>query len=341
MKIVFLVVKFLGGRKCLGESPETEYWLTPIRQLGHELIPIEVDEYLVGMDLPGRTDFDELLARIDSEVPDLVFINDYENDSFSDKFWSSVRAICPTACWFGDDNHRYAHYTRSKAKRYTIPVTCDPFSYPLYLEDGYSQTLLSQWGTRDYDTVVEEFVDLQAAEVTFVGTFSPYRQFIRKSLQKSGIAVRFYGPGWEGGRVSLGQMKFIFRNSKINLSLEKLATNTDFRYMLSRPRTFLRYALNFLRNEPAIIRQIKARPFEIAACGGFVLLEYAPMIEQYFDLSKEVGVFSSIDELVVLTRFYLRNPNLRLDRAKKSYEKTVREHTMKKRLEKLFSEMNI
>jgi len=330
MKIVFCLVRYIGGNKKLGQSFEEVYWVEPLRKLGHSVYIFEMDDYLVGPGLVSKKDDGKLLDYVKWVKPDWVVMNDYSNDSFTDQTWREISKICKSSDWFGDDNHRYDNYTRYKAAYFTHPITCDYFSYDRYIHDGYKNVIMSQWAAFNFDLIKEEETDAHLYDVTFVGTFSLYRKCIYDFLKKSGVHVQFYGSGWPGGRVTSGQMKNIFRTSKINLNLEKLATNYDIRFLMADKMRFLSFIKRSLtgRSLYTISKQIKARHFDICICGGFQLSEYIPMIEKYYEIGKELVVFSSLEEMLSLIKYYLPRHEERMKIAEAGYQRTKAEHLM-------------
>ncbi len=167
------------------------------------------------------------------------------------------------------------------------------FSYDRYIKDGYKNVIMSQWAAFNFDLIEEEPTDAHLYDVTFVGTYSNYRKCIYDYLKKNKINVQFYGTGWPGGKVTPGQMKNIFRTSRINLCLEKLATNYDIRFLLSDRMRLLSFIKRTMMGKPlyTIHKQIKARHFDICMCGGFQVSEYVPMLEKYLTLEKNWWCF--------------------------------------------------
>lgn len=343
MRIVFCLVKYIGGNRKLGPSLEEDYWVVPLRQLGHDVFIFEFDDYLKGPGLVSKEDDGSLLEFVRKVKPDWVVMNDYSNDTISKQTWNEIAKICKSSAWFGDDNHRYDNYTRYKAAYFTHPITCDFFSYDRYLQDGYTNVIMSQWAAFNFDLVKEEKTDAFLYDVTFVGTFSPYRKCVYDYLRKNKIRVQFYGNGWPGGKVTLGQMKNIFRTSKINLSLEKLATNYDIRFLSADKMRFLSFIKRSIMRRPlyTILKQIKARHFDICMCGGFQLSEYVPMIEKYFDIGREIVVFSSLEELISLIRYYLPREQERKKIALAGYLRTKAEHLMINRWQDVIEQIKV
>ncbi|MCM8821621.1 MAG: glycosyltransferase [Candidatus Omnitrophica bacterium] len=341
MKIVFCLVRYIGGNRNLGVSLEEQYWVEPLRQLGHDVFIFEIDDYLVGPGLASKKDDGRLLEYVKKIKPDWVVMNDYSNDSISEQTWMEIAGICKSSDWFGDDNHRYDNYTKYKASYFTHPITCDFFSYDKYLRDGYTNVIMSQWAAFNFDNVEEEETDAYLYDVTFVGTFSLYRKCVYDYLKKNKVSVQFYGSGWPGGTVTLGQMKNIFRTSRINLSLEKLATNYDIRFLISDKMRFLSFLKRTIMNRSlyTVHKQIKTRHFDICMCGGFQISEYVPMIEKYFEIGKELVVFSSLEEMLSLIQYYTKREYERKKIAQAGQQRTKSQHLMINRWQEVIRQL--
>ncbi len=78
-------------------------------------------------------------------------------------------------------------------------------------------------------------------------------------------------------------------------------------------------------------RQIKARTFEVPCSGGFLLTEFAPKLDTYFAIDREIATFSSPEELVDKTRYFLSRPEERDNIAQAGHNRTVSEHTYARR----------
>jgi hypothetical protein len=74
------------------------------------------------------------------------------------------------------------------------------------------------------------------------------------------------------------------------------------------------------------MRRIKGRIAEICLCGGFVLSEYVPGIEEVFEVDKEIAVFHSGDEMVEKIKFYLEHEDDRETIASNGYIRALRDY---------------
>lgn len=150
----------------------------------------------------------------------------------------------------------------------------------------------------------------KSIDVSFVGNL---RQSNRKEyidyLRGHGIAVEAFGIGSDHGFVSFDAMMDVFNRSKINLNFTSTSNSG-----------------NYIVNPPAIgqrIRQSKGRPIEIALCGGFVLSEYAPGIEEMFVVEEEMEVFNTKEELLQKVQHYLSAEDKRTQIATKGYLRAI------------------
>jgi hypothetical protein len=114
------------------------------------------------------------------------------------------------------------------------------------------------------------------------------------ALSRENINVTLFGSAG-GNFVSYSEMFNIFSSSKINLNFSK-----TYEYMKL---------------------AIKARIFEVCLAGGFLLTEYFPGIEDYFQIDKEVVCFSNKKEMLDKIRYYLGHDQERQAIAQAGWEK--------------------
>ena len=66
---------------------------------------------------------------------------------------------------------------------------------------------------------------------------------------------------------------------------------------------------------------IPQRILDIMGCGGFVLTNAQPELEDYFEIGKEIEIFHNIDELIEKCHYYLTHEKERLTIAMNGYKK--------------------
>ncbi len=172
-------------------------------------------------------------------------------------------------------------------------------------------------------------------DVSFVGCWHPYREWLIERLRKAGISVEVAGYRWPRGEVDQEGMVRLFNESRINLNLSNSAS-WDARYLASSPRAFV----NRLRSKKNI-EQMKARMFEVNGCGAFQLTYYVEGLANCYDIDREIGVYADADDLVEKVRFYLDHAELRESIATAGYERTLNEHTFSMRFSNVFHRMGL
>lgn len=164
-------------------------------------------------------------------------------------------------------------------------------------------------------------------EVSFVGDLEHKieRQEYIDHIQGSGIGVETFGTGSRNGQLSLSGMVDVFNRTKINLNFTKISIRNAF------------------RREPMInfrLRQVKGRMAEIALCGGFVLTEYVPGLEEVFVIGTEVVVFDSKQDLVDKIKYFLKNEKERIEISEAGHRRAVRDYESGKAIPRLIQEID-
>lgn len=158
-------------------------------------------------------------------------------------------------------------------------------------------------------------------DVSFVGEVTKgKRQEYIAYLEENGINIQTYGSGTKNGKVSFERVVEIFNSSKINLSFTGTYANDVY---------------SFCSNINNRIRQNKGKPIEIALCGGFVLTEYVPGIENVFD-PHDIETFLTKEELLEKVKYYLAHDEKRMAMANKSYHHARKNYDSIEGFKKIF-----
>ncbi|MBQ9301607.1 glycosyltransferase [Butyrivibrio sp.] len=102
------------------------------------------------------------------------------------------------------------------------------------------------------------------------------------------------------GVKTLTEMPFVFRQSKINI-------NTTMR---------------------SIQTGIPQRVWDILSCRGFVLTNYQPEIEEYFEIGKHIETYENEEELREKVKYYLEHDEEREKIARLGFEEVRQKHTI-------------
>lgn len=194
--------------------------------------------------------------------------------------------------------------------------------------------LLSQWACNRfaYDRTDAEL----AYDASFVGQPHGNRREVIEAVRAAGVDVRCFGNGWEGGRLDHEEMVRTFSASRVNLNLANSSTpNPSLRMRLGA------YARGGRPDTAARPSQIKGRTFEVPGSGGFLLTDRVAHLERYFDIGREIAVFSSTDELIEQARHWLAHPHERRAVADAGYRRVRAEHTYDHRFAAIFAAIGL
>jgi spore maturation protein CgeB len=333
VKILWVATYHEYGKPELGRSFEDTNFRSALEGMGHAVVAY--DFMTRDRDI-GRDAMNAELERLAAEVrPDLVFFFLYEEEIAPRTIERIGAAGVPTLNWFADDHWRFERFSRHYARALTWSVTTDPDAVPKYAAEGLAdRVLLSQWACNRYayDRVTTEL----AYDVTFVGQPHGNRRAVVAAARDAGIDVRCFGNGWEGGRVSHEEMVRIFSASAINLNLAASSTpNPTLRMRLGA------YARGRRPDTAPRPNQIKGRTFEVPGSGGFLLTDRVKHLERYFDIGREIAVFTSPDELVEQARHWLEHPTERAAMADAAYRRVRAEHTYDHRFAEIFAAIGL
>lgn len=315
------------GDRARPESYEYVNFFDSLKNIGHEVFFFD---YMEEMRVGGRTKMNAKLLKCAAEFkPDLALISLY-TDQIEPATIISLKGITKTLCFFHDDMWR-REFSLEWAPRFDYFTSSDFEAERKYKAFGLENFIHFPFGVNEvrYTPLPVE----KKYDVSFVGQWHPYREWLINKLKKGGINVFVFGNGWPGGPVSHEDMVLIFNKSKINLNLSN-STSWDLRYLISSPRGIL----DRIRSKKDV-EQIKARHFEISACNAFQLTYYVEGIERCYRIADEIGIFVSPDDLVEKVKYYLSNESLRIQIANSAYDRTMGEHTFRNRFSRVFQKM--
>jgi spore maturation protein CgeB len=303
------------------------FYLTLLR-MGHE---VELFDYMDELNSLGREAMNrKLLNRVQEIKPDLAIFSLY-TDQLDPIVINQLRQYTLTYCFFHDDTWR-AEYSRSWARHFDFFSSPDAHGPLKYRRHGLDNCIYFPFGCNE-----QIFRPRSTAEkkydVSFIGSWHPYREWVINRIRKAGIRVAAAGFRWAAGEVSQDQMVDYFNQSKINLNLSNSAS-WDLRYLTSSSKAIVNRLLS-KKN----VEQMKARIFEINSCGGFQLSYYVEGIANCFVPDHEIVIYADADDLIDKIRFYLEYDELREAIASAGYSRAIRDHTFVQRFENVFAHM--
>lgn len=273
---------------------------------------------------------DALRDKIQKENPDVTIFSLY-TDQFSTEFIKCLQDLTKTFCFFHDDGWRKEFVARW-APCFDAFTTSDVMGVRRYARNGLPHAVFVPFGVNESlfcpNPEVEKDID-----VSFVGAWHPYREWLISRLRKNGIKIKVFGYRWPGGMLSEAKMIEVFQRSKISINMTN-CPSWDVRYLLSSPRALL----NRFRS-PKVHEQIKGRHFEIPACGTMQLSYYVDGLEKVFELGDEIAIYQSPEELVDKIVSYLNDPE-ELERiTKDGLARVRRDHTYGQRFMQVFQSL--
>ncbi|MCF8724335.1 spore maturation protein CgeB [Nitrospina gracilis] len=163
-----------------------------------------------------------------------------------------------------------------------------------------------------------------SADLSFMGEgyYNRHKAFTRLLDQN----FKIWGTGWNqdpvfwphlqnnGERVSSEDCVKIYNAGKVNLNLHSstyhdgINPNGDF---------------------------VNPRTFEIAACGGFQLVDERSELGDCFQIGEEMVTFSNLEEMRAKALYYLENPEERRKVAERGRQRVLREHTIRHRMHEM------
>ena len=266
-----------------------------------------------------------ILARVYQEKPDLIV--GLAQSPLSTELLERLRGMnIPVAYWFVED-FRIATYWERVAPLVTsfaviqkgewLPrLEARGLTNVLYLPTAADRTIFRPEPGEGEDPV--RF----SAPLAFMGAGYYNRQHFLRHLADLGLGI--WGADWEstdplgpylrspGRRIEPGEAAQIYRNSMVNLNLHSSVyhrgVNPDGDFV--NPRTF-----------------------EIAACGGFQLVDRRSHLPELLVPDEEVAVFEDEESCRKLVRHYQSHPAEREAMAQAGLRRTLRDHTIERRME--------
>jgi spore maturation protein CgeB len=329
VKILLVCMQHDYGDPARGFSYEYHNFYDSLRALGHE---VELFDFMAEIRTLGKEAMNgRLLSVVRERRPDLAMFSLY-TDQFIPEVIAQVREVCKTLCFFHDDTWR-VEFSSFWARHFDFFTTPDFDGERRYAAKGLSNVIHFPFGCNEHQYFRQNLP--MRYDVSFVGGWHPYREWLIECLRKNGISVHPFGYRWPAGKLSQDEMIRVFNQSRINLNMSNSAS-WDARYLCSSPRALL----NRIRS-PKSVEQLKARFFEINGCGAFQLTYYVEGLERYYDIGKELAIYVDVDDLLVKVQRYLADEQARASIADAGYQRTLSEHTFGRRFEHVFTRMGL
>lgn len=283
----------------------------------------------------GKSEMNKKLKQLITEQkPDIALFALFENE-FDPQIINTLKKVTKSVVYFFDDPWRkdFANHWRRYFSFFSTP---DYTMYKKYLSDSIENSIFSPFG---FNKNIYKKLGLEKIyDVSFIGGYSPLRDWIIRKLKKKGIDVKVFGRGWNNEKSWLTEeeMVKVINQTKINLNLSNAVS-----YHL----LFLIWSLHSPRavKELLLLRktveQVKGRHYEINGCGGFQLSYNIPGLEIAFEIDKEIAVYDSLKNLPQRIKYFLDNENERESIALNGYNRAARDHSAQNYMQQLINKV--
>ncbi len=294
-------VLFAGARSYYGEPTDSYEYL----QLCGSLVDLGHDTVFV------RTELPDLIGRLERATrdfrPDCIIYLAATNEMVMERF---AQISIPKLLILADDDWR-REYGLQLAPFTDYVLANAPDSAAAY----GSKFVPFQWGFRKNWYAVKAPDSDRSINLSFIGMNYGYRKALIDLIQKVGIPVECWGHGWERKIPSADIPQVLWK------SWASLNTSAS--------------------SDGSGIMQIKARNFEVPASRSLLITEYATGLEHYFKPNVEAVFWTSADELVEKTQYYLTHKDVLAKVARAGYERSLNEHSYDCRWEAIFKAVGL
>jgi len=329
MKILLVCMRYSYGDPNREYSYEYNNFYLSLKDMGHE---VTIFDYMEELRKRGRAAMNlHLRETVREYQPQLAMFSLY-TDQLDPDVVNSLREHTTTLCFFHDDTWR-VEYSLFWARHFDYFTTPDVYGERRYAKLGLNNAIHFPFGCNE--SLYTRRNVPKVYDLSFVGSWSSYREWLIKWLRKKGISAKVAGYRWPGGTLPHQEMVGLFNESRINLNISNSAS-WDARYLTSS----LRGAANRIRS-PKIIEQLKGRHFEINGCGAFQLSFYVEGLERHYEIGSEIAIYVDPDDLLEKVKLYLADEELRESIAWAGYERTLSAHTFALRFQKVFERMGL
>jgi spore maturation protein CgeB len=331
-----------------GSLPVAGYCASALRNLGHEVEYIDngvFGETFLSIDkitesAPHRDilrmKFGEFaseaaMARIVPFRPDIVLV--LAQAPFLEPALAVLRERrIATAFWFVED-FRHMEYWRDTASKYDYFFAIQEGEFIDRLREAGAKNVAflpmaaSPEVHRKAELTPDELEEF-GGDVSFVGAGYYNRRRLFEGLVD--LDFRIWGNEWascpalkdflrrDGARVDTEDIVKIFNASRININLH----SSSYHEGVNPDGDF-----------------VNPRTFEIAACGGFQLVDRRKGLSDFFRVGEEVACFDDLADLRAKIARYLADPEERKAVAERGRQRVLRDHTYERRMEEMIGFM--
>lgn len=239
-----------------------------------------------------------------------------------------------TAVWFTDDPY-YTDWTDSIARRYDDVFTLEAACLPFYRELGCSRVHHLPFAADPAVFFPRPAHPSQRRDICFIGTAYRNRLEMVDALAPFLKSRRTLISGWWWDRLSR------FRELKEKIALGQWLSPEDTAAWYSAAKIVVN--LHRESDDPEVNRNgrgvpalsVNPRTFEISACGTLQVCDERDELTRLYEPGKEIVTYRTAEELQEKLQYYLEHEEERREIALQGYLRTLREHTYRRRLDRM------
>lgn len=257
--------------------------------------------------LKGETIPSKVLEELRSQI-NVPIVTWWVDDPF--RFPDSVDISSLYDHFFVFDRYYVPQLERCGIKRVSyLPCACDP--------SIFHPMSLSLRVRRRY-----------ACDVAFVALFYPPRDQLVQQMM--GLDLAIWGPGWNSpdGRIAIQDVgKNALRGRRLSSKRAAHLYNVA------------KVCIN-VHHSQSKLNGLNTRSLEIAACGGFQVVDHLPGIHELLIPGEEVVCYETYDQARELVEYYLPRSVARAEIGKRGRQRVLGEHTYTHRVTTMLSAIN-
>ena len=228
----------------------------------------------------------------------------------------------PKACFVGQ---RYADRDRLLANLITNQISVDIYG------SGWGVTAKSS--KNSLQSQEESKTEYLGRKLQTPGSLNSYAQIAWGFIKNEGAIA--------GLKRTIRQLNYRGQSRQ----LDSIIAESAYGFAESITETFAKYQviLNFSnvwadgRPSSKLIPHVRLRDFEAPMCRTCYLTGYTDEIAEFYEIGKEIDTYSSPEELVDKTRFYINHPDESEKLREVGYQRALRDHTWQSRFVQLFT----
>ena len=285
----------------------------------------KVNGYLLkGIENLAKSHANNLIHKVSEFMPDLV-LNLYW--SIHPTFIPELRKKMPGTKFVHINSDAISNFDRQQLflSEYDFYFVKDPFIVDFFINQlglnaKYLPECFNQRLGKKMNGNKLEFENKIGIDVLIYGNIYPYRSSFIKYLLEKNINVTIYGhlgPYVDENVLKYYRNEYLSGDRKSEIIFGSKVVINNFHF--------------------AEIESVNSKFFEIFGAGGFQLCNYKEIIKDYTSIDPELFTFKNRAEAVEKTRFYLNNPDKRMEISNMMYEHFLNHHTTDIRMTELLN----